>query len=157
MWRSWCHARWFPYAALASGMIGLILKRASQPESRGCILGVHRPCTHLETARGSKASSSRNGAGIPKPSAVRAGGVALETALVLLTAREVSLLAEGEQETQKRFSQSSEVRLKLVLGECEIGPPAGGPTPRSALKRGALSRDRQRASGARTVSNRSCT
>ena len=46
--------------------------------------------------------------------------------LVLVTAFEVSVFAEGEQEIQKTFSQSSEVRLKLVLGECEIGPSSDG-------------------------------
>lgn len=46
--------------------------------------------------------------------------------LVLLTACDVGAFAEGEQEIQKTFNPSSEVRLKLVLGECEIGPSSDG-------------------------------
>jgi DUF4097 and DUF4098 domain-containing protein YvlB len=46
--------------------------------------------------------------------------------LVLLTAIKVGVFAEDVQEIQKRFSQSSEVRLKLVLGQCEIGPSSDG-------------------------------
>ena len=51
---------------------------------------------------------------------------ALLLPLVLVTAFEVGVFAEGEQEIQRTFSQSSEVRLKLVLGECEIGPSSDG-------------------------------
>lgn len=46
--------------------------------------------------------------------------------LVLVTAFEVGVFAEEEQEIQQTFSTSSEVRLKLVLGECEIGPSSDG-------------------------------
>jgi hypothetical protein len=46
--------------------------------------------------------------------------------LVMMTAFAAGLFAEADQKVQKTFDKSKEVRFKLVLGDCEIGPSNDG-------------------------------